>query len=311
MLARLERESLTPSPEADRRTLIRRLSLDLTGLPPSPREVEAFVSDARPDAYERLVDRLLASPRYGEHAARYWLDAARYADTNGYHIDNERFMWRWREWVIQAFNDNQPFDQFTVDQLAGDLLPEPTEEQLIATGFHRNHMINFEGGAIPEEYRTQYVFDRVDTTATVWLGMTVGCAKCHDHKFDPISQKEYYQLAAFFNSIEEEGLDGYSGNAKPLLPAPSPAQARLQAKLLDQLEPLYRLLDEPRPKVDREMQRWLADWRAELGRKWQALEATEITSRTAPSSSANPTVRFWSPVPTPTPTRSKSPPMWQ
>ena len=279
VLARLEGEGLAPSPQAERRTLIRRLSLDLTGLPPVPTEVETFVSDTRPDAYEHLVDRLLASPRYGEHAARYWLDAARYADTNGYHIDNERFMWRWREWVIDAFNSNQPFDQFTIDQLAGDLLPEPTEEQLIATGFHRNHMINFEGGAIPEEYRTQYVFDRVDTTATVWLGLTVGCAKCHDHKFDPISQKEYYQFAAFFNSIEEEGLDGFSGNAKPLLPAPNPSQARQQARILGQLEPLYQLLDKPRPKVDRDMKQWHDGWRAEISRKWQLIEPTEIRSQ--------------------------------
>ena len=153
VLARLEQEGLAPSAETDRRTLVRRLSLDLTGLPPTPAEVNAFLADDRPDAYERLVDRLLASDRYGEHMARSWLDAARYADTNGYHIDNERTMWRWRDWVIEAFNRNQPFDEFTIDQLAGDLLPDPAPEQLLATGFHRNHMINFEGGAVPEEYR--------------------------------------------------------------------------------------------------------------------------------------------------------------
>ncbi len=278
VLARLHDEGLSPSPEASRRTLIRRLSLDLTGLPPTTGEVEVFLGDLRADAYERLVDRLLASPRYGEHAARYWLDAARYADTNGYHIDNERFMWRWREWVIDAFNDNQPFDQFTIDQLAGDLLPEPTHEQLVATGFHRNHMINFEGGAIPEEYRTQYVFDRVDTTATVWLGMTVGCAKCHDHKYDPISQLEYYQLAAFFNSIDEEGLDGMDGNAEPYLLAPDEAQQLARNRLLEDLAPLYSLLDDPKPEVDRAMEQWRKDWQRELSRRWQSIVPGELVS---------------------------------
>ena len=279
VLARLHAEGLEPSAPADRRTLVRRVSLDLTGLPPTPEETESFVADTRVDAYERLVDRLLASERYGEHAARYWLDAARYADTNGYHIDNERFMWRWREWVIEAFNDNQPFDQFTTEQLAGDLLPEPSLRQQIATGFHRNHMINFEGGAIPEEYRTQYVFDRVDTTATVWLGLTVGCAKCHDHKFDPVSQREYYQLAAFFNSIEEEGLDGFTGNARPYLPAPDASQLRAERELLDALEPLYRLLDDPNRRVDEQMSAWRERWARELGEKWQTLEPSELSSK--------------------------------
>jgi hypothetical protein len=222
--ARLEREGLHPSCEADRVTLIRRLTLDLTGLPPSLEDVDAFLADRHPDAYERLVDRLLSSPRYGERMALEWLDAARFADTHGYHIDSGRDMTHWRSWVIDAFNQNLRFDQFTIEQLAGDLLPNATLSQLIASGFHRNHMINFEGGAIPEEYQTAYIVDRINTTGTVWLGLTIGCAQCHDHKFDPISQKEYYQLYAFFHNVPENGLDGAKGNAAPLIKVPSSGQ---------------------------------------------------------------------------------------
>ena len=227
ILARLEREGLRPSPEADRRTLIRRVTLDLTGLPPTPKEVAAFLADRRPDAYERLVDRLLASPHYGERMAVPWLDLARYADTNGYHIDNQRFMWRWRDWVIDAFNRNLPYDQFVIEQLAGDLLPNATLDQKIASGFNRNHPITFEGGAIPEEYAAAYVEDRVDVTATAFMGLTMKCAQCHDHKYDPISQREYYRFFAFFNNVPEQGLDGNSGNAAPFIKAPTPDQAKL------------------------------------------------------------------------------------
>lgn len=228
ILARLEAAGLSPAPEAERVTLIRRLTLDLTGLSPTPAEVDAWLADTRPDAYEQLVERLLASPHFGERMALDWLDAARFADTHGYHIDSGRDMTRWREWVIEAFNRNLPFDEFTVDQLAGDLLPGATVEQKIASGFHRNHMINFEGGAIPEEYLNAYIVDRVNTTGTVWLGLTVGCAQCHEHKYDPISQEEYYRLYAFFNQVPERGLDGSKGNAAPLLPAPTvDEQARL------------------------------------------------------------------------------------
>jgi hypothetical protein len=226
IVARLEREGIEPAPEAERRTLIRRLTLDLTGLPPTIAEVDAFLADHKPDAYERVVDRLLHSARYGERMALDWLDAARYADTHGYHIDSGRDMTRWRQWVIEAFNRNLAFDRFTIEQLAGDLLPSATQEQRIASGFNRNNMINFEGGAIPEEYQTAYVIDRVNTTAQVWLGLTVGCAQCHDHKFDPITQKEFYQLFAFFNNLPEKGLDGAKGNAVPLLRLPTPAQQR-------------------------------------------------------------------------------------
>ena len=201
VLARLEAVGLSPAPAAARETLIRRLSLDLTGLPPTLEEVDAFLSDTEPGAYERLVDRLLASPEYGEHMVAGWLDAARYADTNGYQTDGTRAMWPWRDGVIRALNENMPFDQFTIEQLAGDLLPEATLQQRIASGFNRNHMLNGEGGRIAEESRVEYVVDRVSTTATVWLGLTVGCARCHDHKYDPISQREFYSLYACFNPV--------------------------------------------------------------------------------------------------------------
>ncbi|MCW5962876.1 MAG: DUF1553 domain-containing protein [Bryobacterales bacterium] len=217
VLARLDREQLKPAREADKTTLLRRLHFDLTGLPPSPQEIDSFLADRAPDAYEKRVDALLASPRYGERMAMQWLDLARYADTHGFHIDSHRDMWLWRDWVIDAFNRNMPYDQFSIWQLAGDLLPNRTREQRIASGFNRNHMINYEGGAIPEEYQTEYVVDRVDTTATVWLGLTMGCARCHDHKYDPIKQTDFYRFYAFFNTVDEEGLDGKRGNATPFL----------------------------------------------------------------------------------------------
>ncbi|MBI1831816.1 MAG: DUF1549 domain-containing protein, partial [Planctomycetes bacterium] len=247
ILARLEKEGLQPSPEADRATLIRRLALDLTGLPPTLSEVDAFLKDQRPDAYERVVDRYLSSAHYGERMALDWLDAARFADTHGYHIDAGRDMSRWREWVIDAFNNDLPFDQFTTYQLAGDLLPNATIEQKIASGFNRNHMINFEGGAIPEEYLNNYIVDRVNTTATVWLGLTMTCAQCHDHKYDPISQREFYQLYAFFNNVPEKGLDGSKGNASPALKAPSKAQQEAMARIVTEIETLEKL-----PKADAE-----------------------------------------------------------
>ena len=216
---------MKPSPQADKTTLLRRLSFDLTGLPPTAAELDAFLSDSSPDAYEKQADRLLGSPRYGERMAMQWLDLSRYADTHGYHIDSHRDMWHWRDWVIGAFNRNLPFDQFTTQQLAGDLLPDPTPEQKLATGFNRNHMINFEGGAIAEEYQTEYVVDRVETTSAVWMAMTMGCARCHDHKYDPIRQKDFYRFFAFFNTIPEKGLDGTMGNAQPMIQLPSAAQA--------------------------------------------------------------------------------------
>jgi hypothetical protein len=224
VLARLEREGLQPSPEADRATLIRRVSLDLTGLPPTPKEIDDFLNDSEPNAYEKAVDRLLASPRYGERLTFQWLDASRYADTNGYQIDGNREMWRWRDWVIEAFNRNLPFDQFVIEQIAGDLLPNPSMEQRIATGFNRNHRGNAEDGLVPAEYAVEYVVDRVDTVSTVFLGLTMGCARCHNHKFDPFTQKEYYQLYAYFNSIPEDGRFSNFGNAAPWIAAPTREQ---------------------------------------------------------------------------------------
>ncbi|NOT60936.1 MAG: DUF1549 domain-containing protein [Acidobacteria bacterium] len=228
VLARLEKEGLSPAPQADRATLQRRLSFDLTGLPPTLQELDDFLNDQSPNAYEKVVDRLLASPRFGERMAFKWLDAARYADTNGYQIDGERTMWRWRDYVIEAFNSNMPFDQFVTEQLAGDLLPNASLEQKIATGFNRNHRLNAEGGIVSEEYRIEYVVDRVDTTSTVFMGLTMGCARCHTHKYDPLTHKEFYQFSAFFNNIDEEGHSFDQGNAPPLMHAPTrDEQARL------------------------------------------------------------------------------------
>ncbi len=225
-LARLEKEGMRPNSEADKTTLIRRVTFDLTGLPPTIEEVDAFLADLTPEAYERLVDRLLASPHYGERMAQNWLDLSRYADTSGYHFDGVRFMWLWRDWVIKAFNENKSFDQFTVEQLAGDLLPHPTQSQRVATGFLRNNMTNDEGGADPDEYLNEYVVDRVNTFGGVWLGLTVGCTQCHDHKYDPLKTKEFYQLYAFFHNVPEKGLDRIrTDNPPPRLPVPTTEQA--------------------------------------------------------------------------------------
>lgn len=211
ILDRMRRQGLRPSPAADRTTLIRRVSFDLIGLPPTPAEVEQFVTDRSPNAYEKVVDRLLSSPHYGERMALPWLDAARYADSNGFQQDGDTFQWVWRDWVVRSMNANMPFDQFTIEQLAGDLLLTPTRDQLVATAFNRNHMLNGEGGAIPEEQRFVNLFDRVDTTSSTWLGLTMGCARCHDHKYDPLTQVDYYSMMAFFNKVPETGVPSGSG----------------------------------------------------------------------------------------------------
>ena len=221
VLARLERDGLHPSPEAPKEVLLRRAYLDLVGLPPTPDEVDAFLLDNAPDAYERVVDRLLASPRYGERWAWEWLDAARYADSSGYQGDPERTMWPWRDWVVKAVNDNLPYDRFTIEQLAGDLLPQATLDQKIATGFNRNHMFNAEGGRIAEETRIENVMDRAETTGTVWLGLTIGCARCHDHKYDPFTNRDYYAFFAYFNNTSESGA-GRSGANEPNLDVSTP-----------------------------------------------------------------------------------------
>jgi len=243
-LARLEAEGLKPSPEADKATLLRRVSFDLIGLPPTPAEVDSFLADHSTDAYEKRVDQLLKSQHYGERMAMQWLDLARYSDTHGYHIDSLREMWPWRDWVINAFNRNMAFNEFTTEQLAGDLLPHGTVEQKIASGFNRNNMINFEGGAIPEEYHVEYVVDRASTTATAWLGLTMGCARCHDHKYDPIKQKDFYRFFAFFNTVPERGLDGYEGNADPVLQLPTQGQKKQLEDLNQQIAAVLTAMPE-------------------------------------------------------------------
>jgi hypothetical protein len=269
ILARLEKERLHPSPEADRATLLRRVSLDLTGLPPSPAELAAFLADKSPNAYEKVVDRLLASPHYGERMALAWLDCARYADTHGFHIDPQRDMWPWRDWVIGAFNRNLPYDKFTVEQLAGDLLPNATTEERVASGFNRNHPINFEGGAIPEEYQTAYIVDRIDTTATTFMGLTMRCSQCHDHKYDPIRQKDYYRFYAFFNNIAENGLDGQNGNATPFIKVASEEQ---QKQLASYTAEIARV---DNARQDRAQVTSAADERA-----WETMAAAQIAFST-------------------------------
>ena len=263
-LARLEKENLKPNPEANKTTLIRRVTFDLTGLPPTIEEVDAFLADKSRNAYEKLVERLLASPHYGERMAQNWLDLARYADTSGYHFDGVRFMWLWRDWVIKSFNDNKPYDEFTVEQLAGDLLPNPTQSQRIATGFVRNNMTNDEGGADPDEYLNKYVVDRVNTVGAVWLGLTVGCTECHSHKYDPLTTKEFYQMYAFFHNVPEKGLDRIrTDNPPPRLPVPTSEQA------LQFVEADFRLKDAEKTLADRsnELGETQEKWELELNAK--------------------------------------------
>ncbi|MBY0508057.1 MAG: PSD1 and planctomycete cytochrome C domain-containing protein [Bryobacteraceae bacterium] len=254
--AKLTEAGLAMSPAADRRTLLRRVSFDLTGLPPTPAELAAFLADNQPGAYERQVDRLLASPHYGERWGRHWLDQARYADSNGYSIDAPREIWKYRDWVINAFNSDMPFDRFTLEQFAGDQLPNPTTDQLIATGFHRNTPINFEGGIDFEQYRVDHVVDRVSTTGSVYLGLTLGCARCHDHKFDPLPQKEFYQLFSFFNNVDEAVKEEDRADVqKPVLELGTPAELRKKDVIKAQMKALegelatYRKVIEPRQEA--------------------------------------------------------------
>ena len=258
ILARLEAEGLEPAPEADRRTLIRRLSLDLTGLPPTSEQVKAFVNDSAENAYEKLVQQLLDSPHWGEHRGRYWLEAARYADTHGLHIDNYREMWPYRDWVIQAFNRNVPFDRFTIEQLAGDLLPNPTLEQRIATGFHRCNVTTDEGGVILKEVEAIYAKDRVDTTGTVWLGLTVACATCHDHKFDPIATKDFYSLSAFFRNTTQFALDGNISDPPPIVVVPRLEERSRWEELKRKLAQVASRMQAKVSSADEKFQAWLA-----------------------------------------------------
>jgi hypothetical protein len=256
ILSRLEHERLRPSPPADKARLLRRVTLVLTGLPPSPAEIDAFLADRAPGAYERVVDRLLDSPRFGEHMARHWLDLARYADTHGYHIDSHRDMWRWRDWVIDSYNQNQPFDQFTIEQLAGDLLPNASLDQKIASGFNRNNMLNFEAGALADEYLVEYVADRVVTTSTVWMAQTMQCSRCHDHKYDPYSQRDFFRLFAYFNNVPELGLDGRTGNAEPLIEAPTRLQQQQLTALREQLAQRTLALRQHAEQVQTAQRKW-------------------------------------------------------
>ena len=265
ILARLEKEKLQPSLEASRNTLIRRLSFDLTGLPPTPGEVDAFLADSSPGAYEKLVDRLFASPRYGERMAQHWLDLARYADSDGYFKDLNRSMWPYRDWVIQAFNKNKPFDEFTIEQLAGDLFPNAALEQKIATAFNRNGMATGEGGVDPEEYITTYVVDRVNTTSLVWLGSTLDCAQCHDHKYDPFTQREYYQLYDFFNRLPEKGR--VKGLAPPFIKLPSPQQRARMSQLAAEIQALEARIE---ARVAATMPHWdaaQAEWERQMAQR--------------------------------------------
>ncbi|MEX0819909.1 MAG: DUF1549 domain-containing protein, partial [Pirellulaceae bacterium] len=274
VLDRLSLEGLAPSREADRTTLIRRLSLDLNGLPPTPEEVDAFVADKSDSAYEALVDRLLASNRYGEQMARSWLDAARYADSNGYQYDTERTMWPWREWVIRAFNDNMPFDQFTIEQLAGDLLPEATTQQRLATGFNRNHPITIEGGVIDEEYRTEYVIDRLTTTSTVWMGLTMGCARCHDHKFDPLTRVDFYRFFALFNNVPERGNSGFA----PQLRAPTPSQQSELDEIANSIASIEQQLAPFAGQISEQQTAWETTASDRVENQWHILSPVETTS---------------------------------
>ena len=279
ILAKLNAAGLTPAPEADRRTLARRLSFDLTGLPPAPAVVEAFVKDESPDAYEKLVDQFLGSPAWGEHRGRYWLDAARYGDTHGIHIDNFREMWTYRDWVINAFNKNMPFDQFTVEQLAGDLLPNRTYDQQIASGFNRCNITTSEGGAIAEEYAVLYNRDRTETTAQVWLGLTAGCSVCHDHKFDPLSQKEFYEMAAFFNNTTQNPMDGNIKDTPPIVIIPQDEEMA-RWKELDKEVPLAKTAVETRKKDGRpDFDKWLETAGQDIVDKMAPVEGMLVQAR--------------------------------
>lgn len=290
ILARLAKEGLKQAPEADKATLIRRVSLDLTGIPPTVKEVDAFLADKAPNAYEKVVERLLASPRYGERMAVQWLDFARYADSNGFQTDTSRQMWPWRDWVIAAFNRNLPFDQFTIEQLAGDLLPNPTRDQMVATGFNRNGRLNGEGGRIIAEWFAETVIDRVETVGLTWLGLTVGCARCHDHKYDPVTQKEFYQLYAFFNSVDETGvLDAFAGaggnrvggNSRPVAMLPTPAQEVQTAKLEAAVTAAQQHVAAAQKQLPQLQKEWEEKFREQLDQQleaWQPLAPTDVQS---------------------------------
>jgi hypothetical protein len=266
VLAELKKKGLRPTEEADRETLLRRVTLDVTGLPPTLAEMDLYLDDTSPHAYERLVERLLSSPAFGERMALSWMDAARYGDTSVYHADGPRDMWPWRDWVIDAYNHNKPFDKFTIEQLAGDLIPDGDIRAKIASGFNRNHGTTDEGGAIDEEYRVEYVVDRVKTVSTIWLGLTMECGQCHDHKYDPISQREYYQFFAFFNQTEDRGMQSRKGNAKPFIDVPNFRDQRLLAEREPVLSAARQALNSRRSAAEGEFQSWQTTAQADESR---------------------------------------------
>ena len=279
ILAKLEEEGLKPSPEADKTTLIRRVYLDLIGLPPTPDQVDAFLADKSPNAYENVVDALLASPRYGERWARPWLDLARYADTNGYEKDGRRTAWKYRDWVINALNKDESFKQFTIDQIAGDMVAHPATDQLIATGFNRNTMLNQEGGVDPEEYYWYELVDRVNTTASVWLGSTLGCAQCHNHKFDPFTQKDYYRFLAFYGNsrykIHGEGSERYA--KEPDLEIPTPDQQKKSSALREQIAQLQQVTATDTPALQQAQVGWEKQIK-DADHQWTVLHPSTFTS---------------------------------
>ncbi|MCH2579911.1 MAG: DUF1549 domain-containing protein, partial [Planctomycetes bacterium] len=257
VLANLERKNLEPAPEAGREMLIRRVSLDLRGLPPSVKELDAFLADKSPKAYEGMVDRMLTSPHYGERMALAWMDAARYGDSSVFHADGPRDMWPWRDWAIRAYNGNKPFDEFSIEQLAGDLLPGSTVEQKIATGFNRNNATTDEGGAIAEEFRVEYAVDRVMTTSLVWRGLSIQCAQCHDHKYEPISQEDYYRFFAYFNQASDPGMQSRGGNQSPVVNVPNFARAAMMKKEQASLKAAEGKLAARAKAAEGEFQAWV------------------------------------------------------
>ena len=283
LLARLEKDGIQPSPEADRRTLVRRLTLDLTGLHPTLTEVDAFLSDKSPNAYEKVVDRLLASEEYAERMALIWMDASRYGDTSVFHDDGPRTMWPWRDWVLNAYKNNMPFDQFTIEQLAGDLLPEANVQQKVASGFNRNHATTDEGGAIAEEFRVEYVVDRVKTTGNIWMGMTLECAQCHDHKYDPISQEEYYRFYAFFNNNADPGMQTRRGNQAPVIDVISPTQLKIKEEAEKKIAGIQKQLEARRQDAKDDFDRWAEDQflEASTGDETGSVEPAGLTAHLA------------------------------
>ena len=255
----LSKKGLHPSPETDRRTLIRRVYFDLTGLPPTPEEINDFLLDHSPNAYEKVVNRLLASNAYAERMTLVWMDAARYGDTSVFHDDGPRDMWPWRDWVLNAYKNNMPFDQFSIEQLAGDLLPNATEAQKIASGFNRNHATTDEGGVIAEEFRVEYVVDRVKTTGNVWMGLTMECAQCHDHKYDPISQEEYFQFYAFYNNNADPGMQTRRGNTAPMLEIVTPERKKQLDDLVNKQKELSSKMNARKKEANPQFAKWLKE----------------------------------------------------